>query len=130
MWNHKFNLGLISLGYQANLSNLFCGYPSWRRFDLSAFLGPTFIIPVGDNSEMSMNETLFVGEEVQMEEPMKVKSGVGAHLGFKLRFKIVPHISAIFEPTFYFLGNTELPSVDFLTVKYLQTLNFGVQYEL
>ena len=130
MWNHKFNLGLISLGYQANLSNLFCGYPSWRRFDLSAFLGPTFIIPVGDNSELSTNETLFVGEEVQMEEPMKVKSGMGAHLGFKLRFKIVPHISAIFEPTFYFLGNTELPSVDFLTVKYLQTLNFGVQYEL
>ena len=130
MWHHKFNLGLISLGYQANLSNLFCGYPSWRRFDLSAFLGPTFIIPLGDNSELSTNETLFVGEEVQMEEPMKVKSGMGAHLGFKLRFKIVPHISAIFEPTFYFLGNTELPSVDFLTVKYLQTLNIGVQYEL
>jgi hypothetical protein len=85
---------------------------------------------LGDNSELSTNETLFVGEEVQMEEQMKAKSGMGAHLGFKLRFKIVPHISAIFEPTFYFLGNTELPSVDFLTVKYLQTLNFGVQYEL
>lgn len=130
MWNHKFNLGLISVGYQANLSNLFCGYPSWRRFDLSAYLGPTFIMPLGDSSNLGIDETLFVGEEVSMEEPMKVSSGVGAHLGFKLRFKLRPHISAFVEPTFYLLGSAKLPSVDFLTVKYLQTLNFGVQYEL
>jgi hypothetical protein len=130
MWNHKFNLGLISVGYQANLSNLFAGYPSWRRFDLSAFIGPTFIMPLGDNSNLSIDETLFEGEEVSMEEPMKVSSGLGAHLGFKLRFKMIPHISAFVEPTFYMFGSAKLPSVDFLTVKYLQTLNIGVQYEL
>ena len=130
MWNHKFNLGLISLGYQVNLSNLFAGYPSWRRFDLSAFIGPTFIMPLGDNSNLSIDETLFEGEEVSMEEPLKVSSGLGAHLGFKLRFKMIPHISVFLEPTFYMFGSAKLPSVDFLTVKYLQTLNIGVQYEL
>jgi hypothetical protein len=129
-WNHKFNLGLISLSYQANLSNLFAGYPSWRRFDLSAFIGPTFVMPLGDNSNLAQEETLYEGEEVRMDEPMKVSSGIGAHLGFKLRFKMIPHISVFVEPTFYMLGSAKLPSVDFLTVKYLQTLNIGVQYEL
>jgi hypothetical protein len=130
MWNHKFKLGLISVGYQANLSNLFAGYPSWRRFDMSVFAGPTVILPMGDEFTLSPDELLMQGHEVSEKDPLKTKGGIGAHLGFKLRFKIMPHISAMMEPTIYFLGSAKLPSIDFLTVKYLQTLNFGVQYEL
>ena len=130
MWNHKFKLGLISVGYQANLSNLFAGYPSWRRFDMSVFAGPTVIVPMGDEFTLSPDELLMQGHEVSEKDPLKTKGGIGAHLGFKLRFKIMPHISAMMEPTIYFLGSAKLPSIDFLTVKYLQTLNFGVQYEL
>lgn len=130
MWNHKFKLGLINVGYQCNLSNLFCGYPSWRRFDMSVFLGPTLIMPLGDNFVLSPTELLMQGHEVTEKDPLKTEGGIGGHLGFKLRFKIVPHISAIVEPTFYMLGSAKLPSIDFLTVKYLQTWNIGVQYEL
>jgi len=130
MWNHKFKLGLISLGYQCNLSNLFCGYPSWRRFDLSVFAGPTIIMAMGDQFNLSPDEMLWQNHEVTEKDPLATKGGLGAHLGFKLRFKIIPHISAIVEPTFYMLGSAKLPSVDFLTVKYLHTLNVGVQYEL
>lgn len=130
MWNHKFKLGLINVGYQCNLSNLFCGYPSWRRFDMSVFLGPTLIMPLGDNFVLSPTELLMQGHEVTEKDPLKTEGGIGGHLGFKLRFKIIPHISAIVEPTFYMLGSAKLPSIDFLTVKYLQTWNVGVQYEL
>ena len=70
------------------------------------------------------------GHIVEEKEPVKSGMGIGAHLGVKLRCKIMPHISAFAEPTFYLLGNTDLPTVDFLKIKYLQTLNFGVQYEL
>ncbi len=130
MWNYKFNLGLINVGYMANLSNLVAGYPSKRRFDLSAFVGPTVVMVIGHKAELSPSETLMAGHTVEEVEPSKAGMGIGAHLGFKLRCRIIPHISAVVEPTFYLLGSTKLPGVDFLTVKYLQTLNFGVQYEL
>lgn len=130
MWNYNFKLGLINVGYQANLSNLLAGYPSKRRFDLSAFVGPTVVMVIGKKSELSPSETLMEGHIVEEKEPVKSGMGIGAHLGVKLRCKIMPHISAFAEPTFYLLGNTDLPTVDFLKIKYLQTLNFGVQYEL
>lgn len=130
MWNYNFKLGLINVGYQANLSNLLAGYPSKRRFDLSAFVGPTVVMVIGKKAELSPSETLMEGHVVAEKEPLKSGMGIGAHLGVKLRCKIMPHISAFMEPTFYLLGSTNLPAVDFLNVKYMQTLNFGVQYEL
>lgn len=130
MWNHKFKLGLISVGYQCNLSNLMCGYPSWRRFDMSVFAGPTLILAMGDQFNLSPDEELRQNHEVTEKDPLRTEGGIGAHLGFKLRFKVIPHISAIVEPTLYMLGSAKLPSVDFLTVKYLHTLNVGVQLEL
>jgi hypothetical protein len=85
---------------------------------------------MGDQFNLSPEESLMQNHVVTEKDPLATKGGLGAHLGFKLRFKIIPHISAIVEPTFYMLGSAKLPSVDFLTVKYLHTLNVGVQYEL
>ena len=55
---------------------------------------------------------------------------LGVHFGVKLMIAVSPRIGVFAEPTLYLLGNTKLPSVEFLTVKYMQTVNVGVQYEL
>ena len=130
MWNHQTTLALVSVSYQLNLSNVLAGYPSHRRFDMSVFAGPTMILALKDQVKLAEKEPLIVDHEVKEKDPILCKSGIGAHLGFKLRCRLIPHISAVIEPTFYLLGSTKLPSVDFLTVKYLQTWNIGVQYEL
>ncbi len=130
MWNHQSTLALVSVSYQLNLSNVLAGYPSHRRFDMSVFAGPTMILALKDQVKLAEKEPLIVDHEVKEKDPILCKSGIGAHLGFKLRCRLIPHISAVIEPTFYLLGSTKLPSVDFLTVKYLQTWNIGVQYEL
>ena len=131
MWNHQLKIGLASIGYQLNLSNALAGYHAKRRMEMSMFLGPSVFIPINDKAQLSPDERVMVGHEVELVEPFS-QSGIalGGHLGVKLRIKVTPRIAAFVEPTLYLLGNAKLPSVEFLTVKYLQTLNFGVQYEL
>lgn len=130
MWSHQMKIGLASLSYQLNLSNAMAGYKAKRRMELSMFLGPTAVIPMGDKASISPDERVMEGHTVELVEPFKDSGiAVGGHLGVKLRIGIVPHVAAFVEPTLYLLGNTKLPSVEFLTVKYMQTLNVGAQYE-
>jgi hypothetical protein len=70
------------------------------------------------------------GHKVELVEPFGKQVTMGAHLGVKLNARILPKISAFVEPTLYWLGNINMPSVNFLSVKYMQTLNVGIQYDI
>lgn len=130
LWSHAFKLGLASVGYFANLSNLLCGENVNRRFELSAFIGPTVVIPLGDSAEPSPDEPILQNHEIELAEPFD-KGGItlGGHFGLKLRAKVMPHVSLYVAPTLYLINGITMPSVDFLSVKYMQTLNLGVQYD-
>ena len=131
MWNHQLKIGLASVGYQLNLSNALAGFQASRKAEMSMFLGPSVIIPISDKSTLSPDERVMAGHQVELVEPFTQGGmAVGAHLGVKLRIAVSPRIGVFAEPTLYLLGNTKLPSVEFLTVKYMQTVNVGVQYEL
>ena len=129
-WNHQLKMGLASVSYQLNLSNALAGYQARRKVDMSMFLGPTVVIPISDTSTLSPDERVMVGHQVELVEPF-TKSGIafGGHLGVKLGIAISPRMAIFAEPTVYLLGDTKLPCVEFLTVKYMQTVNVGLQYD-
>ena len=104
--DQKHQIGLVSLGYNFQLSNLFWGsYPN-RTVDFSVYLGPSF------NVLSSFD--------------------FGAHAGGKLRVRIVPHVSAILEPTFYLVHNKKLSGLHLLQFRnffLMETIHLGAQYE-
>ncbi len=130
LWNHKFSLGLVSVGFKMNLSNMLAGYNKKRKIDLSMFLGPTAVVAINDKASLSPDERVLEGHKVELVEPFGKQVTMGAHLGVKLNARILPKISAFVEPTLYWLGNINMPSVNFLSVKYMQTLNVGIQYDI
>ena len=131
LWNHELKFALASASYQVNLSNLLVGYQARRKVDMSVFLGPSLMIPIDDKAVLSSDERVMVGHQVELVEPF-TKGGMafGGHIGVKLRIALSSRFSVIAEPTAYFLGNTKLPCIDFLGVKYMQTVNAGLQVEL
>jgi hypothetical protein len=130
LWNHELKFALASAGYQVNLSNLLVGYQARRKVDMSVFLGPSLMIPIDDKAVISSDERVMEGHQVELVEPF-TKGGIafGGHIGVKLRIALSSRFSVIAEPTAYFLGNTKLPCIDFLGVKYMQTVNAGLQVE-
>ena len=130
LWDHQLKFVLASAGYQVNLSNLLVGYQAQRKVDLSVFLGPSLMIPIQDKAVISPNERVMAGHEVVLVEPF-TKGGMsfGGHLGVKMRMALSSRLSLIVEPTAYFLGNANLPCINFLGVKYMQTVNAGLQVE-
>jgi hypothetical protein len=52
---------------------------------------------------------------------------VGGHVGLKLFYRLSSRIGLQFTPVLYVLGNADLPGIDFLKVKFVETLNAGVQ---
>ena len=112
-----------------NLSNALCGFNPNRSVDFSAFLGPTAVIPMGDKAEPSPDEPILANHKVELEEPFQ-NGGIkfGAHLGVKVQIKASKRLGLFVEPTLYLLNGINMPCVDFLSVKYMQTLNVGIQY--
>ena len=129
LWKHNYRLGLASLGNMINLSNALCGFNPNRSVDFSAFLGPTAVIPMGDKAEPSPDEPILANHKVELEEPFQ-NGGIkfGAHLGVKVQIKASKRLGLFVEPTLYLLNGINMPCVDFLSVKYMQTLNVGIQY--
>ena len=130
MWDHSIKFALASLGYQVNLSNLLAGYQAKRRADLSLFVGPSLLIPIDDKAVLSRDESVLAGHVVELAEPFNSSGmSVGGHLGLKLRMALSSRMALWAEPTVYFLGDAKLPCVNFLSVKYMETVNVGLQYE-
>lgn len=103
---HDNNYGLVSLSYALNLSNLFWGTYSQRPIDFTIYMGPTA------NVLSSFD--------------------FGVHGGGKLRVRVMPHLSAILEPTLYVLHSKEMTNqylVYFRDFHLVENINLGVQYE-
>lgn len=130
LWDHRYFLGFVSASYMANLTTLCDGYrPGRRWFELSVFAGPTCNIVFGENASLSKDERLLAGHEVRQAEPVETGVSFGLHGGVKLVANVTPRLGVVFTPTLYLLTNDRLPGVEAFKLRYLETLNLGVQYK-
>lgn len=130
LWNHRYFLGFVSTSYMVNLTTLCDGYrPGRRLFEFSVFAGPTCAIVFGENASLSKDERLLSGHEVRQDEPVETNISFGLHGGVKLTANVTPRLGVVFTPTLYLLTNDRLPGVESFKLRYLETLNIGVQYK-
>lgn len=127
MWNHKYQFLLISPGFQIDLNYVSKRYHP-QRYRLYLFAGPTIAYVLKYVHELSELERLKLHHEVEPVGADKVGMGFGGHVGLKLSCSITKHISAVLQPTVYFLGTTKMPGIDFTKLKMMETINLGVQY--
>lgn len=129
LMDYKYNYGFISANYVANLTELLYG-PSkeGRMFEFDAFAGPAFELAISSNVKLTAAERLQENHFIEPISKGNSESFVTFNAGVRLRANFTKNISAWFTPTFYWMGTKELEGIDFMKVKYVETLNLGVQY--
>lgn len=127
LWDHKFHVIAVSPGYQGNLNQWIYGYQS-APLKLHAFAGPTVFLRMKPKSQLSPLERLMENHTVALNIPQKTTFHVGAHLGFKLDYRLNSHLGLFFSPTVYWVNNMELPGINLNKLHLIETFNIGVQY--
>lgn len=127
LWDHKYNILLISASGQVDLNYLTMHYQS-QQFRLYAFGGPTAVYVTKYQRSLSPNERLMHNHKAEPLDAEKVGFGIGAHLGLKFEYHINTHLTAFFVPTVYTLGSAKMPGVEFTNLKLMETFNIGAQY--
>ncbi len=129
LWDYNHGLGFITLSYEANLTNLLNGYRPDRFFSLSAYVGPSLLIGMGNDISLNASERLQEGHEAWLVKAPEVGTSFGFHGGLKLAANVSKHFQLYLSPTFNVLTTDQLDGVNFLRIRYLETLNLGVQYK-
>ena len=97
-------------------------------FEFDAFAGPAFALAISSNVKLTAAERLQENHFIEPISKGNSESFVTFNAGVRLRANFTKNISAWFTPTFYWMGTKELEGIDFMKVKYVETLNLGVQY--
>lgn len=127
--NYKYNYGFIALNYVANLQELLWGPAKQQRlFEFDVFAGPTYVLAMSHKLNLSQGERLQQNHMIEPIDEDKSKSFVSLNAGVRLRANVAKNIALWFTPTFYWMGTNEYSGFDFMKVKYVETLNLGVQY--
>lgn len=129
LFNNRYSFNFLSFDYNINLSNALAGYNPLRQIELEAFVGPTIAMFNGIDQELDGDEKVEKGHIARYSKSIgDSKTRLGLNAGLKLKYNINDDFSAFFSPTLYWIGDMSVPRRNFLYVKYLETLNFGVQY--
>lgn len=130
LWTHSYTLGLVSAQFAFNLSHALYGYNAGRTFSVELLAGPTLTMAMSRKSELGADERLQAGHRCVLANSYNSQTAIGANAGAKLNARINSHIGLFLSPTIYFLGNIDLPGLQLLKTKHIETINLGVQYTL
>lgn len=125
--NNRYKFSLLSFDYGINLSNVLAGYDPTRKIDLEAYFGPTIAMFRGGTSKLDDSEQKLENHYYKYNK-IKSQTRIGFNAGLKLKYAINDHVAAYFSPTLYWLGDMPTAGLYMHKFKYLETLNFGVQY--
>ncbi len=129
MWNYNHGVGMVSLAYQMNLVNVLAGYNPKRLFDLDAYVGPMLAFGMTTDASLAASEELKQGHEARLSEKALLPMTFGVNAGLKLTANVNNHIGVYFSPNINLLTGKRLAGVDMLRIRYIETLNLGVQYK-
>ncbi len=132
-WHYTHSMGLLALNYSLNLTNAMCGYrttgPKGRIFNLELFAGPAIVMQMGEKAEIDAVENIRENHFVEslQAKPRKVNPAVNG--GVKLSAHITPELAIVLTPQIYFVPKLNIPSINMNSMKNLETINLGVQYQ-
>lgn len=130
LWTHSYTLGLVSAQFALNLSRALYGSQAGRTFSVELLAGPTMSMAISRKSELSASERLQAGHRCVLADSYSKQTGFGANVGVKLNARLGSHVGLYLAPTVYFLGDIDLPGLQLLKTKHIETINLGVQYSL
>ena len=128
VWHRRYGLGLVSLAYAINLSEAMSARSDYRRFELTAFAGPALVMLFGEKATIDASERVQQGHACEPVGKAGGKTVVGVNAGVRLSARITDRWGLYLAPAVYAWGGLDLPGVEFMQVRHLETLNLGVQY--
>lgn len=129
MFEHRYNLGLVSLNYMANMTNLLSGYKANRKFEFEMFAGPALLIPLSCKSSLKTDNILYDSQTCEYDEVKKPTLKFALNAGGKLKYNATNHIAVTLTPQVY--GLFSAPNLEGIAInkfRMIETLDLGIQY--
>lgn len=130
--NHTYLLGLASLDYQLNLTDLMSGYRQNRHWNLELFFGPSTYLELLHFKSISDCVTNPKGYDYKVANN-KTQGHFGLNAGLQLSRSVSDKIDIYISPTWYNFFNSNLPYQIYLKQTgycMFGTVNLGLQYKL
>ena len=128
VWHRRLSLGMVSLAYSLNLTEALCGPRGRRLFDVTAYAGPAFVMLYGENASLDGSERLQQGHEARLAAPAGNETEFGAPAGLRLTANVGKGWGVYLAPALYVWKQFNMPGVEVVLTKHVETLNLGVQY--
>lgn len=128
LWDHTYYLGMATLNYSINLTNLIGGYRPGRLFEVEAFGGPGLAFFFGQTGHLNEKELLYEGHEAQSKIGIKQGAYGAVNGGVKLSANLTPKIGLYVSPQLFYIHNIDLQAIQITRTGILETLDLGVQY--
>lgn len=129
VWRRRYGMGIVSLDYSLDFTELMGGYRPGRVFSAVAYAGPSLFMLWGESASLHQSESLSEGHSIALAKPVDNKTVFGANVGVRLTAHVTPNWSVYLSPTLYVWRKFDLPGINFLGTKHLETLNLGLQYD-
>lgn len=102
MWKNRASLLTFHAGYMLNLTQLYQGYDSSRKLNLSLILGPSYTLCVGEKNELYEKELKVGTHAVPTDRGMDGDASWGLTGGFTADYRLSAHWSLFAEPQFVY----------------------------
>ncbi len=129
VWKRRYRLGVLSLDYALDLTEALCGYRNRRLFEITAFAGPSLVMLFGERASLYPSERLQEGHVAELARPVDSDVSIGANVGFRLTAHVTSSLGVYLSPSLYVWKGFDLPGVNFMMTKHIESLNLGVQYD-
>lgn len=130
VWQSRYHVGFASLAYVLDFTEALCGPRRRTLFDVKAYAGPALMFVMGESSSLHESERLQQHHEARLAKPAARKAAIGGTVGVRLTANVTPRLGVYLAPSFYVWRLGDLPGVQFMITKHVETLNLGVQYNL
>lgn len=128
-WNHNYRIGLLSLGYNADMGSLFAGRQVTESlFRLEGFLGPAVMFFFGEGGGLDQKESLREGHKAMLDDNVDGNTYFAINVGAMLSTRLSPHIRLTLTPQVNYVPNLRLPTLNMTRLRLFEHLDLGVQY--
>lgn len=124
----RYHTGLLSVAYAMNLSNFFRGYSDTRQFEVSAFLGPSLFLMLGESATLHPAVKVPEGSTATLADPMGMGVAIGANVGFRVNYNINDNWGVYLSPSVLLWYRQDPKISHMLGVNHIQALNIGAMY--
>ena len=127
LWDHNYHLGMASLAYALNFTNMIGGYKPHRLFNVEAFIGPGVAFVFGETGQLDESVSLAMGHEARIDDKMESKAYFALNGGATLSARLSDRLSLALTHQLYWAPELGFPAISQSRPRFIETFNLGVQ---